>query len=83
MGKSLIPSSMTRFAGPLGADKDRAWRPMGSVDLLLRRHARIGRVGAAAPTKSACRAVMTARAPLRSGTIAVGMAFVSPMPSGR
>jgi hypothetical protein len=44
---------------------------MGSVDFLLRRHARIGRVGAATPTKSAYRAVLTARAPLRSGTIMI------------
>jgi len=85
MGQSLLPSSIASLAGPAGANAHRPLPPMGSVDRVRRRHAWIGRVGAAAPTPSADRAAVAARTPLRSGTMAVDIktAFISPMPSGR
>jgi hypothetical protein len=85
MDKSRIRSSTASFAGPSCVNKDRVLPPMGWVDLLLRRHARIGRGAAGASMKSAYRAVLTARARLPSGTMRLDIktAFISPMPSGR
>ena len=85
MNKSRIRSSTASFAGPSCANKDRALPPMGSVDLLLRRHARIGRGAAGASVKSAYRAVLTARAPLPSRTMRLDIktTSISPMPRGR
>lgn len=84
MGESLFPSSIASLGGSSGANEHQPLPPMGSVDRIRRRHAWIGRVGAAAPTPSADRAAV-ARAPLRSGTMAVDIktAFITPMPSGR
>jgi hypothetical protein len=85
MDKSRIRSSTASFAGPSCANEDRALPPMGSGDLLLRRHARIGRGAAGVSMKSAYRAVLTARAPLPSGTMRLDIktAFISPMPRER
>jgi hypothetical protein len=68
-----------------GASEDQPLPPMGSVDRVLRGHARMGRVGAAAPTPSADRVGVAARTPLRSGTMTVDIktAFIRPMLSGR
>jgi hypothetical protein len=85
MDKSFTRSLTASFAGPSCANKDRALPPMGSVDLLLRGHAGIGRVAAGASMKWTYRAVLTARAPLPSGTMRLDIktAFISPTLTGR
>lgn len=85
MGESLFPSSIASLGGSSGANEHQPLPPMGSVDRIRRRHAWIGRVGAAAPTPSADRAAVAARASPRSGTMTVDIktAFITPMPSGR